>query len=58
MTGYLVVPTLTALTAENQPFEQFWAASCESWVNAEYLVFILVVGLKDEGRMTADADPF
>ena len=34
MTGYLVVPTLTALTAENQPFEQFWAASCESWAKA------------------------
>ena len=33
MTGYLVVPTLTALTAENQPFEQFWAASCESWAS-------------------------
>ena len=31
MTGHLVVPTLTALTAKNQPFEQFWAASCESW---------------------------
>jgi site-specific recombinase XerD len=31
MTGRLVVPTLTALTAENQPLAQFWAASCESW---------------------------
>jgi hypothetical protein len=31
MTGHLVVPTLTALTAENQPLAQFWAASCESW---------------------------
>jgi hypothetical protein len=35
MTGHLVVPTLTALTAENQPLAQFWAASCESWANAE-----------------------
>jgi len=33
MTGHLVVPTLTALTAENQPLAQFWAASCESWAN-------------------------
>jgi hypothetical protein len=32
MTSNLVVPTLTALTAENQPLEQFWAASCERWV--------------------------
>ena len=27
-------------------------------LNTEYRVFIRVVGLKDEGRMTADADPF
>ena len=31
MTRHLVVPTLAALTAENQPLGQFRAASCESW---------------------------
>ena len=33
MTRHLVVPTLAAHTAENQPLGQFRAASCESWVN-------------------------
>ena len=48
MTGYLVVPTLTALTAENQPFEQFWAASCESWAK----LCPRRVGTRDRQRMS------
>jgi hypothetical protein len=35
MTRHLVVPTLAALTAENQPLGQFRAASCESWVSGD-----------------------
>jgi hypothetical protein len=35
MTRHLVVPTLAALTAENQPLGQFRAASCESWVSKQ-----------------------
>jgi hypothetical protein len=34
MTRHLVVPTLAAHTAENQPLGQFRAASCESWASA------------------------